>query len=279
MRQMTPFCSYLEDLNHKFSYHRLGIPLWTFSERNPIRFEGPSHGTNSGVGISPALPNSLAPGGLEIRIVDQTSSKLRNIKQHIMVDEEDWAPLATDHAGIAKLGNNSESQGVFLERIGKVLDERNMQEHRDHKTLLRKIFEGTKIEQHILRPQIEGGEVESVQVESAPISLRLFIEHGPRPLPHLPLDLVSAAQDTEKPKETVFSVPNSAINHALISGMQATKSDAALRPDAGASVSNPVPSSERPSAARKPSMLQTRKLTFSRRSSSTDDDEATNPTI
>ena len=279
MEQMLHSSRYLEALNQRFSYHCLGIPVWTHSETEGTLLEGPLDLLASDLGLSRAKIDVQADSaGLKKVIVDKFSSELRNNDHHIMVDEEDWEVLPTDHNGAARLADDNELQADFIKYTKELLNQESLDQYRDHRALLATIFEEVQVEQHILMPELLGERAVNVEVETSKIPLKSFIESGPNitgSLRESPIDTSGQRVDESKSvaRESIPGVLFAQV--APPSERRASIASPAAKTDQATSKKSLAPPASK--FAPKPSSLQ-RRISMSRRSSLTDDGDGRIPT-
>ena len=180
--QMAPFNHYLESVNQYFCYHSLGIPLWTYGEGCMTTLSGNIAWSIPALGIwtESYVSGSPQPQNIEQFIVDPTSSEIKNIDHHVLVDEEEWDELKSDHMGAARLAGSVRSRDEFINDTKDLLKNASLGEYKKHRDLLKQIFNGVNVEQHLIKPQVFGGRTKRVAIESQVTSLQAFIEPGNR---------------------------------------------------------------------------------------------------
>ena len=276
MNQMAPFSHYLEDLNQKFSYHRLGIQLWTHSEQlpPPLEYDSP---TVAYIGTSPFASTNLKGTPVGALIVDPASSEVRNVGHHVMVDEEDWEMLPTDHAGTARLADDPLIVKDFIEWVEKLMKPESLEGYRNHRELIKSIFNEVQIEHHTLIPMLDNDRITDVLVDSGTRSLTDFIESGPnssqlfRMNPHR-----SNTTEISLSRVPTESLPSAALVQAnTLPENRNTATEVQAKPDIANSrkdLAHPT----KPSSKSKPSLTQTgRRISSSSLSSLSDEEPVT----
>ena len=180
--QMEPFNHYLESLNQNFCYHSLGISLWTYGEKHMTKLSGEMPWSVPALGMwaDSYVSGSPQPQTLEQFIVDSASSEVKNIDHHVLVDEEEWDELRSDHMGAARLANSVQSRDEFINDVKDLLKDTSLEDYTRHRDLLKQIFRDVNVEQHLIKPQVIGGRTKRVAIESHATSLQAFIEPGNR---------------------------------------------------------------------------------------------------
>ena len=180
MEQMQPFSDYLETLNQKFSYHSLGIPLWTYGEQKKTDL---SNSEQWNAALQTRMDVTAAAGYADdapIFVVNSESSEVKNNDYHVAADEEDWDELGTDHAGTARLADSDRYINDFINDVKEdLLKPDILREYEKNRKLLQQIFKGVNVEQYTLSPKVYKGKTVKVEVATVVKSLQAFVEQGP----------------------------------------------------------------------------------------------------
>ena len=176
--QMKPFNHHLEDLNQKFSYDCVGIPLWTYGEQymTKLKSDRVLELTALGILTGSSLPAARQSQDPEHFVVEPASSEIKNIDHHVLLDEEEWVELKCDHMGTARLADSEDNKKEFVDDVEELLKPESLDEYRKHRKLLREIFTKVDVEEHLIKPQVFGGKTLRVDIESTAASLQAFLE-------------------------------------------------------------------------------------------------------
>ena len=181
MEQLKPFSHDLENLNIRFAHSSHGIPLWNYSEKHPSILKGEPQEVAHGLKPQSVerRDSKLVLGGLKEIIVDQVSSEIKNDDHHIMIDEEYWEELPTDHMGTARLGDDHDTQGRFIKYVKRELKTEQLERYQKHRDLVTQIFHKVQVEEFLLGPDNHDENAVNRDIEPRKRSLLDFIQNGP----------------------------------------------------------------------------------------------------